>query len=84
LFFPFFALTQNGAEKGKNNGPINSNLCYFDIIQTTVTKHSPKVYRYPFSKTNYCLLAIAGITQKPIVYLTGIRIFAMPCPCSLD
>jgi hypothetical protein len=42
------------------------------------------MYRYTFGKANYSLLAIAGITQKTIVYLTGIGIAAMPCPCSLD
>jgi hypothetical protein len=84
VVFLFFARTQNGAEKRKNNGRTGSNLYYVGIIQTSITKHSPKMYRYTFGKANYSLLAIAGITQKTIVYLTGIGIPAMPCPCSLD
>jgi len=61
LFFLFFVLTQNGAKKRKNNGRTNSNLNYIGIIQTSITKHPPKMYRYAFGKTYYRLLAIAGI-----------------------
>jgi len=61
VVFLFFARTQNGAEKRKNNGRTGSNLYYVGIIQTSITKHSPKMYCYTFGETYYRLLAIAGI-----------------------
>jgi len=61
VVFLFFALTQTGAEKRKNNGRTDSNLNYIGIIQTSIATHPPKMYRYSFGKTYYCLLAIAGI-----------------------
>lgn len=84
MFFLFFVLTQNGAGKRKNNGRINSNLNYLGIIQTSITKHTPKMYCYAFGKTYYRLLAIAGIVQQSIIYLTGMRIYTIPCPGSLN
>ncbi len=82
--FSFFCPRPKRGSKKKNNGRTGSNLYYVGIIQTSVAKHSPKMYRYTFGKANYSLLAIAGITQKAIVYLTGMGIMTMPCPCSLD
>jgi hypothetical protein len=82
--FSFFCPRPKRGSKKKNNGRTGSNLYYVGIIQTSIAKHSPKMYRYTFGKANYSLLAIAGITQKTIVYLTGMGIAAMPYPCSLD
>ena len=82
--FSFFCPHPKRGGKKKNNGRTDSGLNYPGIIQTSITTHSPKMYCYAFGKTYYCLLAVAGIVQESIIYLTGMRIFTIPCPGSLD
>ena len=83
--FSFFRPHPKPGGKKKNNGPINSSLngC-FCIIQSPITKHPPKMYRYPFSKAYCRLLTAAAVMEQSIVYPASMRIYPIPCPSCLD